>query len=317
MTVTGSLTISPHQSLSFTGNGELSVGGNWSCNGTFLPGPGTIKFIGSTPSTVFAPGNDSDITTYLRSTFTQGMTALTGATNGPTGDDGYQDISIGFTFKYIGTNYTQARLSTNGWLSLNGTGSSGYQNLSLFDNTIPNATVAPWWDDLIDDAGSVVSYKTEGSAPNRIFTAEWYHVRTYYQNSSTRISFQVKLYETTNLIEFHYGSIATGTHDPEESASIGMEDETGGSGRFIEATTGSTTIGVTDLVSTTDWPTVNYRFSPPPSESIFQNIIVYKNGSYVDFNSNTIVNGTFNVMPGASFNVKNGKTLLVQGVAVK
>ena len=317
MTVTGSFTISPNQSLSFTGNGELSVGGNWSCNGTFLPGPGTIKFIGTTPSTVFVPGYDSDITTYQRSTFTRGMTALSGATNGPTSDDGNQDISIGFTFKYIGTNYTQARLSTNGWLSINGTGGSGYQNLSLFDSSIPNATVAPWWDDLTDDAGSVVSYKTEGSAPNRIFTAEWYHVPAYYQNSSTRLSFQVKLYETSNLIEFHYGSIATGSHDPEESASIGMEDETGGSGRFIEATTGSTIIGITDLVSSTDWPTVNYRFSPPDPESIFQNIIIDKNGSYVDFNSNTVVNSTFNVMPGASFQIRSGKTLTVQGVAVK
>ncbi len=108
------------------------------------------------------------------------MTALTGATAGPTGDDGNLDVPIGFTFNYTGTNYTQARLSTNGWISLNLTGSLGYVNSSLFDNSVPNATMAPWWDDLIDDGTSIVSYKTEGAAPYRIFTAEWIHVLTYY-----------------------------------------------------------------------------------------------------------------------------------------
>ena len=186
----------------------------------------------------------------------------------------------------------------------------------MFDNTFPNATIAPWWDDLIDDAGSVVSYKTEGVSPNRIFTAEWLHVPTYFQYATARISFQLKLDETTNIIEFHFGSVEAGTHDEGESASIGIEDETGGSGHFIEATTGSTTSGVINLTSTTNWPTVNYRFIPPLPESIFQNIIVSKTGTYIDFNSNTIVNSTFNVAPGASFKVKNGKTLTVQEVAV-
>jgi PKD repeat protein len=316
MTITGSITINAYINLSFTGNGILSVGGNWTNNGTFIPGAGTIEFIGTSPATVFTPGNSSDITSYQRSAFTKGMTALTGATTGPTGDDGYQDVPIGFTFKYIGTNYIQARLSTNGWLSLNQTGNSGYQNLSLFDNTLPNATVAPWWDDLIDDGSSIVSYKTEGTEPNRIFTAEWLHVPAYFQNATTRISFQVKLYETIDVIEFHYGNSEAGTHDAGESASIGIEDQSGGSGHFIEATTGSTTTGITSLTCTTNWPTENYRFSPPPPESVFQNIIINKNGSYIDFNSITVVNSTFNVMPGASFKVKNGKTLTVQGVAV-
>ncbi len=135
-------------------------------------------------------------------------------------------------------------------------------------------------------------------------------------HATARINFQVKLFETTNVIEFHYGSLETGNHHASESASIGIEDATGGIGHFIEATTGSTTTGVTNLVSTTNWPTVNYRFSPPSPDETFQNIIVSKSGTYIDFNTNTMVNSTFQVMPGASFKVKNGKTLTVQGVAV-
>ena len=50
---------------------------------------------------------------------------------------------------------------------------------------------------------------------------------------------------------------------------------------------------------------------------IFQNIIINKNGSYVDFNVNTVVNNSFLVLPGSTFKVKNGKTLTVEGVAVQ
>lgn len=314
MIITGSLTISSGNSLAFTGNGQLSIGGNWVINGTFLPGTGTINFIGNTPSTVFAPGSESDITTYERSAFTKGMTALAGASTGPTGDDSNQDVPLGFTFKYTGANYTQARISTNGWLSLNQTGFPGVQNLSLFDNTLPNTTLAAWWDDLIADGSSIISFKTDGVAPDRIFTAEWLQMLTYYTDATTRLSFQVKLFETTNIIEFHYGNLIPGTHNFNETASTGIEDADGGSGHFIDAVTGSTTIGIATLVSSTDWPDVNYRFTPPEPLSIFENVIISKTGGSVGFNSNTVVNSTFTVMPGASFRVLNGKTMTVQGV---
>jgi len=245
------------------------------------------------------------------------MTALSGATAGPTGDDSNQDIPIGFTFNYIGTNYTQARLSTNGWLSLNLTGGLGYQNPSLFDNTIPNATIGPWWDDLIDDATSVVSYKTEGAAPNHVYTTEWLQAPTYYTGATSRFTFQLKLYETSNLIEFHYGSLAAGAHSASESASIGIEDVTGGSGHFIEATTGSTISGVTNLVSSTNWPMVNYRFSTPAPLQIFQNIKISKSSANVDFNTNTVINGQLYLMTEATYTVKNGNTVTISETAGK
>jgi hypothetical protein len=245
------------------------------------------------------------------------MTALTDAITGPTGDNKSSNVPIGFTFNYIGTNYTQVRICTNGWLSLNLTGMTSRINPDLFTSNDPNTTVTPWWDDLSDDATSIVCYKTEGTAPFRIFTAEWYRILTYSSGGATsRISFQVKLCETTNVIEFHYGSFESNINSTSESASAGIEDETGGSGHFIEATTGSTTTGVSDLVSTTNWPAVNYRFSPPSPALVFQNIIVSKTSVSVDFKVNTEVNSTFNVMPGAAFSINNGKTLNVQGVAV-
>ena len=317
MTVTGNFTVNPGYSVIFDGNGTLSIGGDWANNGTFSPGSGIIKFTGNNPASVIPAQVGATITTYQRSTFAKSMTALTDATSGPSGDDGNVDIPIGFTFNYCGGSYTQAKLSTNGWLSLNQTGTLGYANLALFDNSAPNATLAPWWDDLTDDATSSVSYKTEGVAPNRIFTAEWYRVPTYFTGATSRISFQVKLYETTNVLEFHYGSYEPLTNYASEGASIGVEDAVGGINHFIEATTGSITTEIINLVSSANWPAVNYRFAPLVPDAIFQNIIINKNGSYVDFNTNTVVNNSILILPGSAFKVKNGKTLTVEGVAIE
>ena len=139
-------------------------------------------------------------------------------------------------------------------MSLNQSGTTQSANTNLFITSNPNTTLAPWFDDLTVDASGSLTYKTEGPAPNRIFTVEWKNIPTFRNQASARINFQVKLYETSNIVEFHYGNFVSGDHSGNESASIGIEDATGGSGHFIEATTGSTTISVVNLVSTTNWP---------------------------------------------------------------
>jgi hypothetical protein len=296
MTINGNLTISAGKTLAFIANGELNVSGNWTNTGTFIPGSGTVKFTGNTPAAIPTPSN---ITSYVRSTFTKGMTPLSNPPAGPTGDDGNIVVPVGFTFNYIGTNYDSARISTNGWISLNKSGTIESDNAYLFTSTIPNTTATAWWDDLKTDATGIVSSKTEGNAPFRVFIAEWKSVPTFHSGGNpARISFQVKLFETSNVIEFHYGNLETGNHSNSEGASIGIEDATGGNGHFIEATTGSTTTGVTTLVSTNNWPTVNYRFSPPQATQTFASVIVDKSGSSFSFNTNVVINGNFTITNG-------------------
>ena len=48
---------------------------------------------------------------------------------------------------------------------------------------------------------SAVVYETSGTAPNRVMTIEWSNVPSY-GSSYNLYNFQVKLYETTNVIEF-------------------------------------------------------------------------------------------------------------------
>lgn len=306
LNVSGNVRLTNGKKLIVNGSSEIALTGDWIIEGgTFIPGSGTVKFTGNSASSVIS---SSGVSSYIRSTFTKGMTDLTSPVNsGPNGDDkSTNNINIGFTFNYHGANYNYVQICSNGWLSFETTASTTPDNTILFNTSPINNMLAPWFDDLNDDNTSTISYKLEGNSPNRVFTAEWKGVHVYQNKPGAKISFQVKLFETTNVIEFHYGNLTGSGHSIDESASIGIEDGTGSSGHFIEATTGSTTTGITNLVSTTQWPTVNYRFTPPSLSQTFSSIAVDKSGSSLTVNPNsvirgnlTITNGTF-IAPGAS-----------------
>jgi hypothetical protein len=295
-TINGDLMINPGHKLDLGSSGTLQVNGNWTNSGIFEPGTGTVEFTGTNDAIIAEgdpPGNF--VANYALTTFSAEMIPITGGNSGPTGDNAHSDVNIGFNFGYLGTNYSQVRINTNGWISLNSTGTDAVSddNTILFRNVTPTTVLAPWWDDLNADASTTVSYLTEGSAPSRIFTAEWKNILAYYSGVTTRLSFQVKLYETSNIIEFRYGHMTVGTHDDDEGASIGIKDATGGIGNFKEATQNSSEIILSSLKSDSDWPTVNYRFSPPEENDmeLFYKIIVTKSTGTLQIQRDVKVTG--------------------------
>lgn len=178
--------------------------------------------------------------------------------------------NIGFTFVYEGVNYTQFKMSSNGFISLNMTGTS---SLTTNDFSAANATsrpvIAPLWDDLdgATPASSLASYEVTGVAPNRVLTVEWKNWEWNWNSGATPvISFQVKLYETTNVIEFIYRQEATAVASG--SASIGIGSATGsGAGSYLNLTS-VTVPAVSSTTSTTNIntkPATNqiFRFTPP------------------------------------------------------
>lgn len=65
--------------------------------------------------------------------------------------------------------------------------------------------IAALWGDLNPAQGGQVIYATVGTAPNRIFVLEFDHVFHYGTTvGSAPATFQVQLYETSNIIEVHY-----------------------------------------------------------------------------------------------------------------
>jgi hypothetical protein len=116
----------------------------------------------------------------------------------------YSSIPIGFDFFYLGRKITTVQTSTNGWMVLGSNQSNvavAANNLNSF--SLPNDLLAPLWDDL-DLASGSFRYQTSGVAPNRIFTAEWRNVEWNWNSNTAVVSFQVKLFETSGIIQFEY-----------------------------------------------------------------------------------------------------------------
>ena len=180
-------------------------------------------------------------------------------------------IPIGFTFTFCGTNYTSVAVCSNGWLSFNTgitTATTALGNTTANLSTITPA-VMPLWDDLDGRATtggvSSASYLTTGSSPNRVFTMEWSEWEWNYLSNASMISFQVKLYEGTNIVRCTYtpsGSTAPST----PSATIGIA----GSGSDYQnlnnsSTTPTSVIGTfIDTIKTKPAAGQIYEWTPPP-----------------------------------------------------
>jgi len=190
------------------------------------------------------------------------------------GDDSQMSFTLPFLFEYDEFIYDQMQISTNGWLEF-GSGSEGTirglsssaqigpygvsTNEMLATTERPTKTMTAWWDDLnIDDQGCL-GYKIVGSSPARICIVQWKNVCAFYNTATTtRLNFQVKLYETADHIEFCYGPIDSGTFTGYGSgASIGLKDHQGGGYHYFDVysgTTGPENNLTTDLSPLTNWP---------------------------------------------------------------
>ena len=294
--INGDLNINPGHVLSLTENGVLQVNGNWINSGIFIPGSGTIEFTGSSDAVIGeGVSPETFLSNYSISAFTGTMIHLDNGTAGPGGDDAHADVSIGFNFNFLGVSYSQVRINTNGWISfdLSGEDENSGTNASLFETTPPVTALAPWWDNLLADNNSNISYLTVGDEPFRIMTIEWNNILSYNSGSTARLNFQLKLFESLDMIEFFYGDVSDGSHSSSESASIGIKDATGGVDHFIEATQNSTSVIITSLNSLTDWPAVNYRFTPPVSSEmeVFHKIIISKPGANLSIQKDVKITG--------------------------
>lgn len=147
------------------------------------------------------------------------------------GNDGAENILLPFPFEYMGITYTNARISVNGWLEMgqNYTG-WGYEN--ELESTVKKPLLCPLWDDLYADSQSEISYKTVGNYPARFFIVQWKDIMLY---SGFRKSFQIRLWELDGTIDFIYGpGLAFSGYI--DSYSVGMNNQTGGTGNFISLT---------------------------------------------------------------------------------
>jgi hypothetical protein len=126
--------------------------------------------------------------------------------------------NIGFTFKFQGVDYTQFSANAAGLFKFGSVAvTTQTVNSAISTTNVPKLYAV--WDAFFTGtsaSGGGVSYLLSGTSPNRVLTVQW-KVNTTSATTASATNFQIKLYETTNVIEYHYGASAA-----VPSASVGL-----------------------------------------------------------------------------------------------
>lgn len=133
-------------------------------------------------------------------------------------------INLGFTFDFYGTGYTQAFVSSNGFLGFSAGMSNGCcSGAPLPQNDGTNNLIAGLWEDLNVPQGNI-RFQTLGAPGSREFVLGFYDVAHYA--SGPWVTFEIVLHEGSNAIELQYGRLGTdgGTH------TVGIENADGSMG---------------------------------------------------------------------------------------
>jgi hypothetical protein len=174
--------------------------------------------------------------------------------------------NIGFTFSYNGASFTQFVLNTNGLIRL-GSNAPSAANMFLQNETAAtnpagvdplastNAAdvnlLMPFNFDLEAGTGAspgpgVAEYRvaTTGTSPNQVCTIQWKNVHDKAATNASQyasFTFQIRLYEGTNRIEFVYSPTTPTTTGTEigRYATIGLKGSGSAAGQVLLASKGS------------------------------------------------------------------------------
>jgi len=116
-------------------------------------------------------------------------------------------IVLPFTFDFYGIPYTNIAINSDGYISFNVLRPELYS---------PNRNIISGYKITIDpSAGGTIKYETFNLAPNRIFVIEYSGVYEF-GSVNPNITFQIKLFETSNIIEIHTTSALSDTTPQKE-----------------------------------------------------------------------------------------------------
>ena len=230
---------------------------------------------------------------YSLTATTSAYTPISGTSVSLSGgpDEGYTatNIPIGFTFNYIGINYLSIGVSTNGFATLTNIATAYPDNdlANSFSVMFSRPVLAPLWDDLALTGASDLQYSTTGSAGSRVFIIQWSNVKWDRLAAAPVLSFQLRLYETTNVIEFSYQQLGGGVSGTSGGASIGLTNSGSGAGNYMSLSDSGPSPATSSSVSTnniTALPANNqlYRFTPIPCNAPVATVAAtYPNGADV------------------------------------
>lgn len=211
------------------------------------------------------------------------------------------NVTFPFSFKFNNISYTSMNVSTNGFATFGTTVPSTTATTSISSTSAYDGVIAAFGRDLssfYDISGLTGAIKTEiiGTSPNREFVVEWSNFRPNSSTSLTDVyamSFQIRLHETTNKIQFVYGggSHLVGNTSSTSTAQVGLRGTTNtdfnnrlsASGTAFNNSSAGTTNSSTQAYSTLSTNTTGmppagliYSWTPPtcypPTSVSFSNI---------------------------------------------
>lgn len=151
-------------------------------------------------------------------------------------DDASAVTSIGFSFAFGALSFTQFSVNSNGQMRLGATAISGTSR----DTAVGQSLLIPISGDNYTTTVGKIHYKLVGSAPNRKLVVEWNNVRIPYSTSTTGTfcTFQAWLNETTNVVNFVYGTMYNmGTYAITRGVCISTSNVAGSVGNVTTITT--------------------------------------------------------------------------------
>jgi hypothetical protein len=226
----------------FANNATVCVGGSTTITASATPVGYTVTSVPLNMS--FNPGMDI---------LADAGVAVLPTSAGSTLDDcRWDNIGLPFNFRFFGNVFSTIHVSSNGWIGLGNTTTTttgmGFvlPNAALPNNVVHGLTADL---DLRGASGGTLEYFTEGGTPNRVFVVSYTNV--LFRTGGGSVSFQVKLFESSNVIEIHTESFTNTTLAKAQG---------------VENATGTVANTVTGRNNTTNWTgtgfTNGYRFTP-------------------------------------------------------
>ena len=168
------------------------------------------------------------LSTYDFTSFTNTYVPITGGTvlgtatavsgNATSLDKFIYAVTLPFSFKYEYNYFTTGNVSANGFMTLGSPSPSNQLNTMLDTSAASNAVMSAMGGDLngyyiaanASQCGEI-RYETLGASPNRIFVVQYKNMRPWSSSTTytNALNFQIRLYETTNVIEYSYGCTGT------------------------------------------------------------------------------------------------------------
>jgi len=107
--------------------------------------------------------------------------------------DDVATVTLPFTFRYYGQNFTRVSICSNGWIAMGSTYLTQYRNWNIPGAEAPANMIAPMWDDLYQyqSGGNRVCHKNDTA--NHRYIVEWSRLRN--NNGGSTETFEAILYD--------------------------------------------------------------------------------------------------------------------------